>query len=89
MYKLVGYSMQQGAGLSVSSGPAFWLSVSVTGEDGGSVTFKDYQTQGVPRIEFNDGRVLDASSTIAYAGGDPDAYVANDTVNNPATDDVA
>ena len=65
------------------------LTVSFGGEDGGSVTFKDYQTQGVPRIEFDDGRVLDASSTIAYAGGDPDAYVANDTVNNPATDDVA
>ena len=39
------------------------------GEAGGSVTFKDYQTKGLPLIEFNDGRMLDASSTIAYAGG--------------------
>ncbi len=55
------------------------------GEAGGSVTFKDYQTKGLPLIEFNDGRMLDASSTIAYAGGDPDAYVANDR----AADDIA
>lgn len=46
--------------------------------DGGSITFKDFQTKGLPRIEFSDGRLLDASSTIAYAGGDPDAYTAND-----------
>lgn len=48
------------------------------GEAGGSITFKDYQTKGLPRIEFNDGRQFDASETIAYAGGDPDAYTAGD-----------
>ena len=47
MYKLVGYSMQQGAGLSVSSGPAFWLSVSVTGEDGGSPTLTEDIARGL------------------------------------------
>ena len=47
VYKLVGYSMQQGAGLSVSSGPAFWLPVSVTGEDGGSPTLTEDIARGL------------------------------------------
>jgi len=46
--------------------------------DGGSITFKDYQSKGLPRIQYDGGRLLDASTTIAYAGGDPDAYTAND-----------
>ena len=54
------------------------LTLSFSSDAGGSITFKDYQTQGLPRIQFDGGRQLDASSTIAYAGGDPDAYTAND-----------
>jgi len=45
----------------------------------GSVTILDYATQGVPMIEFASGRTLDASTTIALAGGNPDAYQADDT----------
>ena len=52
--------------------------LTVSFQDGGSITFKDYQTKGLPRIQFDDGRQLDASTTIAYAGGDPNAYAAND-----------
>ncbi len=74
-------TLKLGSGLSFDD-----TSFAVNGDDltisfgaaGGSVTFKDYQTKGLPLIEFNDGRTLDASSTIAYAGGDPDAYTAND-----------
>lgn len=44
----------------------------------GSVTILDYATQGVPMIEFVSGRTLDASTTIALAGGNPDAYKADD-----------
>lgn len=42
--------------------------------DNGSITFKNYSTSGLPMIEYADGRMLDASTTIAYAGGNPDAY---------------
>jgi len=41
VYRLIGYSMVPGAGLRVSSGPAFWLPVTVTGEDGGSLTLTE------------------------------------------------
>ena len=41
VYRLVGYSMAPGTGLRVSSAPAFWLPVTVTGEDGGSVTLTE------------------------------------------------
>lgn len=42
--------------------------------DNGSITFKNYSTSGLPMIEYADGRMLDASTTIAYSGGNPDAY---------------
>ena len=44
----------------------------------GSVTILDYATQGVPMVAFASGRTLDASTTIALAGGNPDAYKADD-----------
>jgi len=50
--------------------------------DDGSITFKNYNTSGLPVVEFTGGRQLDASSTIAYAGGDPDAYQGSDGIAN-------
>jgi len=46
VYRLVGYSMVPGTGLRVSSGPAFWLPVTVTGEDGGSLTLTEILMAG-------------------------------------------
>lgn len=43
-----------------------------------SVTFKKYADKGMAMLEFADGRMVDASSAIAYAGGNPDAYTADD-----------
>jgi len=46
VYRLAGYSMVPGTGLSVSSGPAFWLPVTVTGEDGSSLTLTEVLMAG-------------------------------------------
>jgi len=46
----------------------------------GSVTLNNYLDQGVPMIEFSGGRILDASTTIAKAGGDANAYRADNGV---------
>lgn len=44
----------------------------------GSVTILDYASLGVPLIEFASGRTLDASTTITLAGGNANAYHADD-----------
>lgn len=51
----------------------------------GSLTIKNYLDQGVAMMEFADGRVLDASTAITYAGGDPDAYRADDGMTPAST----
>ncbi len=43
----------------------------------GRISFKD---KGLALIEFKDGRVLDSLTIFSYAGGEPDAYPANDEV---------
>ena len=52
----------------------------------GSITIKDYAASGIPTIEFSDGRLFDASTTIAKAGGDPDAYAPNEESGTSATE---
>ncbi|MCW8915771.1 MAG: hypothetical protein OQK24_07950 [Magnetovibrio sp.] len=54
----------------------------------GSITIKDYATSGVPSLQYNDGRMLDASTMIAYAGGDPDAVAVEASTTETAADDV-
>ena len=56
-------------------------------ESEGSLTIKNYAQQGVPMLEFAGGRILDASTTIAYAGGDPDAYRGDDGPSTSASSD--
>jgi Ca2+-binding RTX toxin-like protein len=52
------------------------LTLSFTSGD--SITFRNYLTAGIPIVEFADGRSMDASTVIAKAGGNPDAYTGGD-----------
>jgi len=53
------------------------LTISFSDTDG-SVTIQNFQDQGVPMIQFSDGRTLDASTTITKAGADANGYRADD-----------
>lgn len=45
----------------------------------GSLTFQNYPSDGLPMMAFSDGTIVDASTAIQYAGGDPENYHADDS----------
>jgi hypothetical protein len=82
VYRLVGYSMAPGAGLRVSSGPAFWLPVTVTGEDGGFLTLTEVLmagsaaniiavTLGTTMVAVNRSASLPAAFSLSTATPNP------------------
>lgn len=57
------------------------LTMGFSGSEG-SITFVNYASKGLPMVEYTNGRTLDASTIIAFAGGNPSDY----TVGEGATD---
>jgi hypothetical protein len=82
VYRLVGYSMVPGAGLSVSSGPAFWLPVTVTGEDGGSLTLTEVLMAG-PAANAVTVTLGNTTAAVNRAVALPTAFSLSNATPNP------
>ena len=82
VYRLVGYSMVPGTGLRVSSGPAFWLPVSVTGEDGGSLTLTEVLMAG-PAANIIAVTLGTTTAAVNRAVALPTAFSLSNATPNP------
>jgi hypothetical protein len=74
--------MVPGTGLSVSSGPAFWLPVTVTGEDGGSLTLTEVLMAG-PAANIIAVTLGTTTAAVNRAVALPTAFSLSNATPNP------